>query len=173
MRNKELVPMAFQNPFTLLRRMTDEMDRIFEDFEIRRPFALLRPEVRAVEWAPAIELFEKDGKLFVRAELPGLKKEDVKVEVTEEFLVLQGERKQEKEEKEKGYIRTERFYGTFYRQIPLPEGAKPELAKAVFKDGVLEIELPLEVKKPIEARQLPIEEIVVKEAPKEKELVGA
>lgn len=171
MRNKELVPLAFPTPFALMRRLTDEMDRIFEDFEVRRPFAFFKPELRAAEWAPAIELFEKDNKLFVRAELPGLKKEDVKIELTDEYLTLTGERKQEKEEKEKGYIRTERFYGSFFRQIPLPEGVKTDLAKALFKDGILEIEVPVEVKKPIAGRRLPIEE--PKEKAKEKELVGA
>ncbi|HXW04143.1 MAG TPA: Hsp20/alpha crystallin family protein [Vicinamibacterales bacterium] len=166
---RELVP--YRTPFALMRRLTDEMDRIFEDFEIRRPFAFFKPEVVAAEWAPIVELLEKEDRLVVRAELPGLKKEDVKIEVTAEYLTLQGERRQEKEEKEKGYIRTERFYGTFFRQIPLPEGANPEVARATFKDGVLEIEVPILVKKPEAGRRLPIEE--PKEKEKEKELVAA
>jgi HSP20 family protein len=148
-----------------MRRLTNEMDRIFEDFEFRHPFALVKPEARAAEWAPAIELFEKDNKLVVRAELPGMKKEDVKIEVTGEYLILQGERRLQHEEKEKGVFRTERLYGTFYRQIPLPEFAKVDLAKAIFKDGILEIEVPVEVKMPAAARQLPIEEPVTKEEP--------
>jgi HSP20 family protein len=170
MRNRDLIPGALPTPFALMRRLTDEMDRIFEDFEVRRPFAFFKPEVRAAEWTPAVELFEKENKLFVRAELPGLKKEDVKIELTDEYLTLQGERKVEKEEKEKGYIRTERFYGTFFRQIPLPEGVKTDLAKAIFKDGILEIEVPVEAKKPIAGRRLPIEE---PKEEKEKELVAA
>ena len=169
MRNRDFLPGAFPTPYALMRRLTNEMDRIFEDFEIRRPFALIKPEVRAAEWTPAIEVLEKEGKLIVRAELPGLKKEDVKIEMTEDYLILQGERREEREEKEKGFIRTERLYGTFFRQLPLPEFAKPDLAKAVFKDGILEIEVPVEVRKPVAARRLPIEEPKVPiEAPKAK-----
>jgi HSP20 family protein len=128
-------------------------------------------EGRTYDWAPAIEVMvEKDKKLIVKAELPGLTKEDVKIDITAEYLTLQGERKQEKEEKFEGLIRNERFYGTFFRQIPLPEGAKFENATAIFKHGVLEIEVPLEVKKPVTARQLQIQEEPKKET--KKELVG-
>jgi HSP20 family protein len=165
MRYKELAPATLQTPFTLMRRLSDDMERMFDEFNIRRPFGFLTTEKPLFDWAPAIEVFEKDKKLFVRAELPGLTKEDVKIDVTDELLTIQGERKEEKEEKAKDYIRTERFYGTFYRQIALPEGAKPEVAKATFKNGVLEIELPIEVKKPVAGRRLPIEE-------PQKELAG-
>lgn len=175
MRHKELAPVTFQSPFNLMRRLSDEMERMFDDFGVRRPLGFLAEEKPAFEWAPAIEVFEKDKKLFVRAELPGLTKEDVKIDVTDELLTIQGERKQEKEEKEKGYIRTERFYGSFYREIALPEGAKPELAKAIFKNGVLEIELPVEVVKPVAARRLAIEEKAekVEHPEREKELTTA
>jgi HSP20 family protein len=166
MRYKGLAPAAFQTPFTLMRRLSDDLERMFDEVGFRRPLALLTPEKPAFEWTPAIEMFEKEGKLFVRAELPGLTKKDVKVDVADDLLTIQGERKEEKELKEKGYLRTERFYGTFYRQIALPEGAKPDAAKATFKEGVLEIELPVEVKKPAAGRTLPIEE-------EKKELVGA
>jgi len=176
MRNKELAPLTLQSPFNLMRRLSDDMERMFEDFGLRRPLGIRAVEAPVFEWAPAIEVFEKDYKLFVRAELPGLKREDVKIDVTDELLTIQGERKQEKEEKEKGYIRTERFYGNFYREIALPEGAKPDLAKAIFKNGVLEIELPIEVVKPVAARRLPIIEEKaekVEKVVKEKELTPA
>jgi HSP20 family protein len=162
MRYKELAPVT---PFALMRRLTDEMDRLFEEVNIRRPFGFFAPEKPIVEWVPPLEVFEKDKKLFVRAELPGLRKEEVKIEITDELLTIEGERKEDKEIKEKDYVRTERVYGRFFRQIVLPEGVKADLAKAVFTDGVLEIELPVEVKKPVVGRKLPIEE------PK-KELVG-
>jgi HSP20 family protein len=162
MKRRELAPITFPSPFNLMRRLSDDMERMFDEFGLRRPLGLLPEEKPAFEWAPAIEVFEKENKLFVRAELPGLTKEDVKIDVTDELLTIQGERKQEKEEKEKGYIRTERFYGTFYREITLPEGAKPDLAKASFKDGVLEIELPVEVAKKVAGRRLQIEEKVEK-----------
>lgn len=168
MKSKELVPAAFQSPFTLMRRLSDEMERMFDDFNIRRPLALLAPEIRTFEWAPAIEVVEKDKKLFVRAELPGLTKDDVKIELTDELLTIKGERKQEREEKKEGYFQTERFYGSFFRQVALPEGVNAETARAIFKDGILEIQLPIEVKKPI-GRTLPIEEPKKEE---KKELVG-
>jgi HSP20 family protein len=164
MKGKYLVPTT-PTPFGLMRRLNDEMERMFEDFGFRRPFAFITAPEKTFDWIPAIEVFEKDKKLFVRAELPGLTKEDVKIDVLEDVLTLKGERKHEKEEKAEGYIRTERAYGTFYRQIPLPEGAKVDAAKAIFKNGVLEIEVPVEAKKPV-GRTLPIEEV------KEKELVG-
>ena len=169
MRTKELIP--FTGPFTFMRRMSDEMDRMFDEFNLRRRFT--PPELPTFEWTPIVELVEKDEKLYVRAELPGLTKEDVKIDVTDDLLTLQGERKQEKEEKEKGYVRTERFYGSFYRAITLPEGAKPDLAKATFKNGILEIEVPIEVKKPIAGRHVPITEGEKTEKAEKKELVGA
>lgn len=163
MKYKELAPVT---PFALMRRLSDEMDRLFDEVNIRRPFGFFAPEKPVVEWVPALEVFEKDKKLFVRAELPGLRKEDVKIEMTDEVLTIEGERKEDTEIKEKDYVRTERVYGKFFRQLALPEGVKTDLAKAAFKDGVLEIELPVEAKKPVAGRRLPIEE-------PQKELVGA
>ena len=92
---------------------------------------------------PAIEMNERDGQLQVQTELPGLKPEDVKVEITDGALVIRGERKYEHEENKKGVYRSERRYGQFYREIPLPEGADVEQAKAQFNDGVLEIKVPV------------------------------
>jgi HSP20 family protein len=145
----------FENPFALMRRLSDEMERTFPEFRVHRPFATL--PVEKVEWSPIVELVEKPEKLLVRVELPGLTKENVKLEITEELLTLRGERTFEKEEKKEHFIRTERAYGTFFRTIPLPEGVKPELAKAVFRNGILEIEIPLAVKKAVTPRKLEIE----------------
>jgi HSP20 family protein len=92
---------------------------------------------------PAIEVTEREGNLVVRADLPGIKKEDVKIEMTPEALIIRGERKQEHEEKKEGYYRSERTYGQFHRSIPLPEGADLDKAKAEFKDGVLEVTVPV------------------------------
>jgi HSP20 family protein len=81
--------------------------------------------------------------LIVCADLPGLKKEDIQVEFSEDALTIQGERRQEHEESHEGYRTSERSYGKFYRSIPLPEGVNPESAKATFQDGVLKITVPL------------------------------
>lgn len=123
------------NPFTLMKQFTEEMDKIFG------PAARVTGDGAA--WIPAIEVKEKEGKFFVTAELPGVKKEEVKVHIDGDTLVVEGERKQEKEEKREGYYHSERSYGKFYRSIPLPEGAKTDLTAAQFNNGVLEVTVPI------------------------------
>jgi len=104
------------SPFALMRQFTDDMDRFFA----RAPVT-----AEGGTWRPAIEVKEKEGKLLVTAELPGLKQEDVKVHIDGDTLVVEGERKQENEEKREGYYHSERSYGKFYRSILLPGGPKP------------------------------------------------
>jgi len=77
----------------------------------------------------------------IRADLPGLSKDDVNVEMNDDAITISGERRNENEEQREGYYRSERSYGSFYRQIPLPEGVNPKDAQATFRDGVLEITL--------------------------------
>jgi HSP20 family protein len=122
------------NPFALMKRFTEEMDRSF--------LTKVSPEETGF-WSPAVEVKELDGKFLVSAELPGLKKDEVKVEVADGNLVLEGERKQEKEEKREGYYHSERSYGHFYRSLPLPEGAQLDKASAEFANGVLEVSVPV------------------------------
>ena len=138
----------FSSPFQFMRRMTDEMDRVFDrvfgDFGSSRSMAPASAygETYAPHqglWSPRIEAFQQDSRFVVRAELPGLKKEDVTVNVTDQALVLEGQRKSEHEENREGFYHTERSYGSFYRAIPLPEGTIAESAEARFNDGVLEI----------------------------------
>ena len=127
------------NPFAFMRRVTEELDRAFG---LRADVPGL-PAFYPKMWAPEIEVFERDEKFVVRVDLPGLKKEDLRIEVTHDELTIEGERKLETEEKkEEGYYRTERTYGRFYRRIGIPEHVKAENAVAAFKDGVLEIEMP-------------------------------
>jgi HSP20 family protein len=125
------------NPFAFMRRVTDELDRAFG---LRPEFEF--PELYPRIWSPQIEVLERNNKYLVRVDLPGLKKENVKIEVSHEELTIEGERKIEKEEKEEGLYRTERAYGTFFRRIPVPEHVRAEDAVATFKDGVLQIEMP-------------------------------
>ncbi|MBZ5602309.1 MAG: Hsp20/alpha crystallin family protein [Acidobacteriia bacterium] len=135
------------SPFALMREFTNEMDRMFRD-----TVPAIQPEL----FAPAIDVKLADGYLVVTADLPGLKKEEVKIEVTDKALVLEGERKTEEKEEKTGFRRIERTYGKFYREIPLPEGAKIDATKAELVNGVLTISLPVpEMKK---GRQIPIEE---------------
>jgi HSP20 family protein len=126
------------NPFTFMRRITEEMDRAF-GFQ---PGLGVLPQVYPALWTPEIEVFEREGRFFVHADLPGLTKEDVKVEVTHDELTIEGERKLEKEEKLEGVYRRERNYGRFLRRIPIPEHVRAEEAVATFRNGVLEVEMP-------------------------------
>ena len=132
-----ITPQEFfsSNPFSLMRRMSEEMDRAFQEF------GMSRGDWGRTGWTPSIEVYERDGKYNVCAELPGLSPEDVKVEVAENALVIQGERKVEHEDRERH--RTERQYGGFYRSIPLPEGADAEHANAKFQNGLLEVSIPV------------------------------
>jgi HSP20 family protein len=116
--------------------MSEEMDRTFGQF-----FGETRGG--AGSWYPAIEVAEQNNQLQVHAELPGLNPEDVKVEVTDDALVIRGERKSQREHHIGGAYRSERRYGQFYREIPLPQGVNAEQAKAQFRNGVLEISVPL------------------------------
>ncbi len=125
------------NPFTLMRRMSEEMDRQFGHFAGQGAGA------SGGTWYPAIEVAERDNQLHVHAELPGLKPEDVKVEVTDDALVIRGERKSQHEHRLGNAYRSERRYGEFYREIPLPEGVNAEQARAQFRDGVLEVTIPV------------------------------
>jgi HSP20 family protein len=126
------------NPFLFMRRLGEEIDRAFGF----KPAFLGMTEPYWGSWSPEIEVFEHTDTFFVRADLPGLTKENVNVQVTHEELTIEGERKLEKEETKQGVYRTERNYGAFYRRIPLPEYVKAEAARATFKNGVLEIEIP-------------------------------
>ena len=138
------------NPFGMMRRFTKDMERLFDDFGafsfpnfFKTDFAPFRMEFDNVEWVPQIEVLQNNGQFMVKADLPGLTKDEVKVELTDNLLTISGERKEEKEEKREGFYRSERSYGSFYRQVPLPEGAKTEDAAATFFNGVLEITMPV------------------------------
>jgi HSP20 family protein len=137
------------SPFTLMRRFTEDMDRMFTGM------GGIGGREEGL-WAPPVEVRESGGNLVISAELPGLNKEDVKVEVNEDALVIRGERKREWEEERGGVHRSERSYGSFYREIPLPEGAKADQAKAQFNNGVLEVTVPVPESKR-QARQIAIE----------------
>ena len=99
-------------------------------------------EFEKVEWVPQIEVLQNNGIFMVQANHAGLTKDDVKVELTDKMMLISGERKEEKEEKREGFYRSERSYGTFYRQI-LSGKRKAENTAATFRNGVLEITMPM------------------------------
>ena len=128
-------------PFEFMRRFGEEMDKLVGDFDFGRgwlPPALARGAGAGL-WVPEIEMFEQNGELIVRADLPGLTKDDVNIEIDNDAITIEGERRSEQKENREGFYRTERSYGKFYRRLPLPDGVEAENANATFRDGVLEI----------------------------------
>ena len=138
------------SPFAMMRRLTEEMDRAFGS-----SYGLWGSSGEST-WTPMVDVREHNGTLEVSVDLPGLNKEDVKVESTPEGIAIQGERRREHESDEGGIRRTERSYGRFYRLIPLPEGAETDKAKADFKNGVLQVQVPLSQQQKQRSRQIPI-----------------
>ncbi len=123
------------NPFAMMRKFTEEMEKSFG------PASKEMKEI--AEWRPAIEVREEKDRLFIKADLPGVKEDDVKVSVMDGLLTIAGERKHEKESKKEGYYHSERAFGTFRRTVALPEGAKLDGATAKFAKGVLEVTIPI------------------------------
>lgn len=157
------------NPFGMMRRFTKDMERLFEDFGginfpgfFNQEVFPFNAEFKEFDWMPQIEVLKSNGDLMVKADLPGLTKDDVKVELTDEALTISGERKEEKEEKKEGFYRTERNYGRFFRQIQLPEGAKTDKANAIFTNGVLEVKIPV-AKVETKTRKLEIKDTAEKQ----------
>lgn len=154
---------AVRTPFAFMRRFAEDMERMFEVEDFRLPrmlgkeFFPFRMEMKDVGWVPPIEVLQKNGQLTVRCDLPGLAKDDIKVELKDEILTISGERNEEKKEARQGYYRSERSYGSFYRKVPLPAGVKIDTAEATFRDGVLEIKM-LATEKESLSRKLEIKE---------------
>jgi len=141
------------SPFSFMRRFSEEMDRLFDDFGFGgSPFSPLRSSLGGSaalggfgpqSWAPAVEVFTRGDKLVIRADVPGVNKEDLRIDVQNGAVVIQGERRRENQAEREGRWHTERSYGKFVRTIALPEGARADDAHATFKDGVLEIAITL------------------------------
>jgi HSP20 family protein len=125
-------------------RELEEMERRFENIFGRSflPSMWRRFPTAEMGWAPAIEVYEKEDKFVVKAELPGMKKEDIDISVTGDTLSIKGERKAESEFKEEDYYFCERSYGSFSRSIALPSSIDTEKIEASYEDGVLEVSLP-------------------------------
>jgi HSP20 family protein len=135
-----------------MQRMSEDMDRLFEGFGFGRGSFGMSPmlhgsglwnasDLDRTSWTPEVETFRRGDNFVVRADLPGLKKEDVDVEIDDGMLTISGERTDEHEDNRDGYFRSERSYGRFYRAIPLPDGIDAESCDATFRDGVLEVTL--------------------------------
>jgi HSP20 family protein len=128
-----------------------EMEDFFDRFSrpMGWPHRFGRELAMEGEWAPRVDISETDNEFVINAEIPDIKKEDVKVNVENGVLTLKGERKQEKEEKGKKFHRVERYYGSFCRSFVLPENVAEDKIDASFKDGMLKLTIPkTESKKP-------------------------
>jgi HSP20 family protein len=150
------------SPFRLLERFANEIDSVFGDFGLGR--SVLAPRGSRTQgtgldlWVPQVEVSQQNNELVVRADLPGLKKEDVTVDITDDAITIAGERRREQETEQGGVYRSERSYGSFFRTIPVPEGAIVDQAKATFKDGVLEIRMPAPPDQVTRGRRLEIKD---------------
>ena len=147
---KELVkvePTKALTSFHEMERRFQEMEKRFEDF-FRRPFSLLpswmprlkMPEIEEI--SPSIDILTEGDDVVVKAELPGMKREDIDISLTEDTITISGEKKKEEKVEKKDYYRLESSYGSFKRSFSLPAEVQTEKASAKFKDGVLEIRIP-------------------------------
>lgn len=127
-----------------VRRLRDQMDRLFDSFFGASPWSDEGVRDVAGGWAPELELAESEKEFTVRAEMPGLDPADIDVRITGSILTLSGEKKEEMEEKKSGRFHSERRYGAFYRSIELPAGARPEGISAEYDKGVLTLRIPKE-----------------------------
>ena len=156
---KSLATRRQQEPFNVLRQMTSELDRMFDEpwTMFRWPSAdLASPD--APIWSPKVDVVTKDGELVTRVDLPGMKKEDVFVEVQDGYLTLSGERTKEIKEEKDDVYREEREYGSFCRTVPLPKGVKADDVKATFNNGVLEVTVPLPAAPASNGLKIPIQD---------------
>ncbi|HYB25079.1 MAG TPA: Hsp20/alpha crystallin family protein [Solirubrobacteraceae bacterium] len=133
------------DPFSELGELRSRFDRMFDEW--------LDGHERA--WTPAIDVVREDDHLVLRADLPGIKPEEVKIEVEDDILTVSGEHRESKEEKDKNYVRRERRYGSFSRSMALPAGVDAKSIKATTHDGVIEVTIPL----PKEAKKQPVKVI--------------
>jgi HSP20 family protein len=146
---------SWPDPFSHFRRLTEQMDRWFDTVGMGRTHNRMSGMNEAPwatgMWTPEMETFLRDDQFVIRMDLPGMTKDEVNVEVTDDSVVIHGERQKTHEEERDGFYRSERTYGRFYREVQLPEGAQPETAKASYRDGVLEVNVtapPRQVTRP-------------------------
>lgn len=163
-RRSSLAPVSEQQsrrwePSALLEEMQTDFARLLEMGPFGMfPFgrALRRMPQLPLAGMPRVDVFEREGTLVVKAELPGVRKEDVDLQIEDGDLVLRAERREEREVKEENWYRMERNYGSLYRRLPLPEGVGADQIQASLTDGVLEVTIPKPAAKEAAARKIPI-----------------
>lgn len=138
-RNRDITRRDDDHPFFSLQR---EIDRLFQDFGRGFPSLTAGFSRGARDLMPAIDVTESDGEIEITAELPGLEEKDVEINVSDNLLTIRGEKKAEKEDKQKDYHLVERSYGSFYRTLELPPGVDADKIKADISKGVLRVTVP-------------------------------
>lgn len=128
------------NSFSEIESLQREMNRLFDFSLTRNPWG--ESTLLGSQWSPAVDIYDSKDNLLVKADLPGLSKEEIDVSVDHDTLIIKGEKKKESEVKEENYFKTERFYGSFYRTIRLPSDVNSEKVEAKYQDGVLTLVLP-------------------------------
>lgn len=140
------MPIVRWDPFRNVAALQERINKLFQD---SFPGAAQQDELALCDWRPTVDIYETEQGIVIKVDLPGVKKEDVSVEIKENLLTLKGERKQDTEVAEENYLRRERCCGSFHRAFSLQYQVSPEMIKAKFKDGVLMVEVPkLEEEKP-------------------------
>jgi HSP20 family protein len=143
------------SPWDLVRRMGEELDQLAQGLGVARPTAGSGGNGDLTEWVPRIEVRQQPDALKVRADLPGLAPQNIEVSVDDGMLTIRGERRQERTTEDDGFVRSEVVYGTFFRTLPLPAGADDNRVDAKFRDGVLEITVPVEGRQA--GRRIPVQ----------------
>jgi len=144
------------DPFEMFDELQDVMMRLWGQAWPLVPRPLRRMALMPTRWTPTTDIYEKDNTLVVKAELPGVTKEDLDVTLDQGHLVIRGQRKAERDLKKENYHRVERSYGRFYRRIPLPFEVKAEQITAEHKDGVLEIHVPRPAQQQTQPQRIPL-----------------
>jgi len=132
------------DPFRELEDVSNRLNRLFGRSSTRAESG--QEMLAMADWTPSVDISETDSAYLIKGEIPGVKKEDVKVTIQDGMLTIQGERKQEKEEKGKKFHRVERCYGSFMRSFRVPDDADENKVGAEFKDGMLNVTLPISAK---------------------------
>ena len=135
------MPIVRWDPFRRMAALQDQINRLFDDSFTATP-GTRDQDLAACAWRPLVDIYETGNGVALKAELPGIKKENVSIEVKDNMLIIKGERVSDPNVGEDKYYRRERCFGSFYRSFTLQDAIDPEKIKAKFKDGVLEIEIP-------------------------------
>lgn len=160
MNEKTMVPTKTENrplrPFAMFDDLVNDFEQLWQKPWLANfPWRARRFD-KEEAFIPQLDVYKKDNELVVKADLPGMKKEDIQVMLEEGDLILKGERKEETEVEKEGYYRAECMYGTFYRRLPLGFEVPPDKIAAKFIDGVLEVRLPVPVEEEKKVLEIPI-----------------